>query len=1104
MVIKTINKDNFFVEENEFVNLEHKEFNNLNILSNLGIMERIVSLIKELSEVYEEKIDLIYINSERIHGGYYPIKLSSKFNKVYVLNKFKSTNNELNLKNNILTFGVNNINIMENITKDIDISKKYIIFVEDPKEKIDNDLFENSIILSAVSGTSKNKNSYILSDSNYKIMVPVELRNNFYKEFVYFIDKENSSIINYDNLIHLAMIVKNAGDNFENILKENLEFIDRWTILDTGSTDNTINIIKKVLVGKKKGELYEEPFINFRDSRNRCFELAGTKCKFIVTLDDTYILKENLRKFLITVRGDQFSDSFSLFIKSNDSEYGSNRIIKSESKLRYKYKLHEVIDPKNNMNVIIPKKEAYIFDHRSDYMEKRTFDRKIYDLKVLFEMVEEEPDDSRALYYLGQTFNLLERYDDALKYFLLRIDHKDEGFIQEKIDACFEAARLCNFKLNKPWEECEKLYNRAYELDKSRPDSLYFIGVHYHLEKNFTKAYEYMKKAFELGYPEHCQYSLKPTLSFYYTPKFLAELSFMFNDSITGNKSTDLFLLKNEDDNSVEYYTMKCWHKIFTHINNSNVYKEEKYKNDKPLLVMLSDGGFSKWSGKDILTKGVGGSETFIIEISKYIQKSGEFNVIVFCNCEEEEFYEGVKYKNITEYKSFLKNNKVHSVIISRYPEYLPLTYNETHADTNIYLILHDLIPNGEVIIDSIKLKNIFCLTQYHCDIVSEMFEILKHKVIEFGYGVDIELFSKYNKISKVPYKFIYSSYPNRGLLQLLKMWKKIKERYPSATLHIHSDIHGNWVNKVSKNEMDEIKSLILDLQNSGIVYNGWTSKEKLYENWASSDVWFYPCTFLETFCLTALESAISKTLVITTNLGALKNTVSNRGVLINENLTNEENHEKALEILFHTIDNTIIKNNYILLNYEYAKSLSWENRSMSLVNDFLLKGKGCGGSDKEINNNHEESEQILKNFLNYFNFKLNTNTVKTTTLEIGDGTFLINYLNNIPNTNPYILSFYDNKIVNNIIGNVNINVCNKNDIYIDDKCKYDLIYINSDNNIFSFYENIVLSFKILKQGGILIIGKKYNKEVIDNFIRSFDSQIVVLHNSDRLYIEKK
>ena len=70
------------------------------------------------------------------------------------------------------------------------------------------------------------------------------------------------------------MIVKNAGDSFENILNQNLNIIDRWTILDTGSTDNTIDIIKKVLVGKKKGELFEEPFINFRDSRNRCLDLA--------------------------------------------------------------------------------------------------------------------------------------------------------------------------------------------------------------------------------------------------------------------------------------------------------------------------------------------------------------------------------------------------------------------------------------------------------------------------------------------------------------------------------------------------------------------------------------------------------------------------------------------------------------------------------------------------------------------------------------------------------------------------------------------------------------------------------------------------------------
>ena len=38
-------------------------------------------------------------------------------------------------------------------------------------------------------------------------------------------------------------MVKNGGDQFEEMLLKNLHIIDRWTILDTGSTDKTIEII---------------------------------------------------------------------------------------------------------------------------------------------------------------------------------------------------------------------------------------------------------------------------------------------------------------------------------------------------------------------------------------------------------------------------------------------------------------------------------------------------------------------------------------------------------------------------------------------------------------------------------------------------------------------------------------------------------------------------------------------------------------------------------------------------------------------------------------------------------------------------------------------
>ena len=37
-------------------------------------------------------------------------------------------------------------------------------------------------------------------------------------------------------------------------------------------------------------------------------------------------------------------------------------------------------------------------------------------------------------------------------------------------------------------------------MDKTRPEAMYFIGIHHYLENNKYQAYEYIKKAFEIGY----------------------------------------------------------------------------------------------------------------------------------------------------------------------------------------------------------------------------------------------------------------------------------------------------------------------------------------------------------------------------------------------------------------------------------------------------------------------------------------------------------------------------------------------------------------------------------------------------------------------------
>ena len=157
--------------------------------------------------------------------------------------------------------------------------------------------------------------------------------------------------------------------------------------------------------------------------------------------------------------------------------------------MRYLYKIHEVVQSENNTNVVIPITDSHIMDERFDYMEERTMGRKELDLRLLQEELDEDPKNPRTYYYFAQTYNLLNRQEEAFYWFNKRVEHEVEGFIQEKVDAAFEAARIANFKLNKSWEECEKLYLRAYELDRSRPESLYFIAMHYYLENNKNITY---------------------------------------------------------------------------------------------------------------------------------------------------------------------------------------------------------------------------------------------------------------------------------------------------------------------------------------------------------------------------------------------------------------------------------------------------------------------------------------------------------------------------------------------------------------------------------------------------------------------------------------
>jgi FkbM family methyltransferase len=976
----TFNKKSYQCNPLDYSPFRHDEYNTLKLFPIIGKLERYSGLLYDLAEIVDNPT--LYIFGLK-YSSFMSYECHPHFNKIYIINDNDEIQDLENTITNLSELKIDDkVEIINN--DNLNFNTEQIVFLHQSTSINQNEyinlLLQNKpILLTTFDQTLKDNytHTYKLSNSDYYLYLNDTVHERFLKEFHYYL-KDNE--LDYDNLINLCIMVKNGGDDFKEMLIRNLPIIDRWTILDTGSTDGTLENINNILVGKKKGKLYQEPFINFRESRNRCLELAGMKCKYNLMLDDTYVIEGELRDFLNTVRSDQFADSFSLLIKSNDTEYYSNRITITQYKLRYIYTIHEVIQGHNNVNVVIPSHKSWILDLRSDYMEKRTMDRKRYDLQCLFDMVEEEPDNPRHLYYIAQTYNLLEDYEKAAEWFYKRAFHPNEGFDQEKIDALFEMTRMYNFKLNKPWNECEKWYKLVHEWDPERPEASYFIGIHYYLEGDKQTAFEYMKRGFQIGFPIHRQYSLKPTLSYHFLPKFLAELCYMFNDYELGQKACELFLQHNKPHED-QYQTIVDYYNIFRFANRMEPLQPTPSIPDKKIFAFVADGGFKKWSGSSIVKEGVGGSETYIIEMARYIAKHTDYEVVVFCNCENPEIFENVKYIELDLFFHYVSRLQIEHCVISRFSEYImPAVRGYVN---NIHLVVHDLTMSGNMIPFSNKLKNIFCLTEWHCSYFSSIFKQLSPIVSPLHYGIDFKnfIFREYDK--KIPHSFIYSSFANRGLIVLLKMWPRILQKYPDATLNIFADLNNQWANTHYKEELAEIRRMMNEeyKDDKSITLHGWVSKETLGRYWRMSDVWFYPCKFKETFCLTALEAALSRTFAITNNLAALENTVGDRGVAIDGDVLTQEWQNRAFSALCSYMDSNE-KNLLVEKNYQWALTHSWEAQALKLL-DVVSKStseSNAYNTFSDINNELTDKLLVIENVGRFIGYK---------------GDYITNYISN-------------------------------------------------------------------------------------------------------------
>jgi len=911
-------------------------FETLEIILGLAELERIVGLVVECGIFSKSTLCVV---TGATHGGYIPLKIAPYFKQIIC----NTCNVEVMLQN-IEATGVQNVTFATGSEEPpgaivielyaSDATGEVLVTISEALAPVEpGPVKKNSIKLQRI-GDLGSRSKLI---RNWNIVVAERLVPEFNRHFNRHISDIGELV--WDNLIHFCVMVKNGGPLFQEMLTRNVNagIIDRWTVLDTGSTDGTVAAVTQILGNSgKPGMLFEEPFINFRDSRNRCLDLIDSvgdrrpPCKYILMLDDTYVMQGNLRGFLETVRGDTLANSYSNLVRSNDVEYLSCRVTCAEQNLRYKYTLHEVIQEENNVNVRIPVTGAYgcwIEDKGNDSMTKRTVDRKQYDLQCLFDMLREEPENSRHLYYIAQTYAMLKDYRKAADFFRLRLEHHFTGFIEERNDALLELTRLEHQYLGVSWDICLAGYEQYSVLDPKRPDGHYFIGVHYYNNGDLPKAYDYFKKAFHIGFPRELrQYSLRPTISQHFVPWFLTNLAYGqgLGAPSLGVAAALHFLRESTIATDYEKSLVRDWLAIY------QLVCAVKDSESKKIICFVAPGGFGQWDGNNAGAQGVGigGSETWVIETARCLAAGAE--VYVFCDCIGNSIIDGVHYRKIAHYLDFAGKTRITHCIISRFSEYVPAAL-ASNGTENVHFIMHDIRPSGNIIPVDAKLRTVFCLSEWHKSLFLSQFPQFATITHALNYGVQPCESQSGQNSTAVPASFIYSSFANRGLSTILKIWPQIRKKYSNATLSVFCDLENQWALTNHGPEIALVKKMITDLADEGVHNYGWVSKPCLREHWARAMVWLYPCRFEETFCHTALEAAASKTLAITNGLAALDETAARERTLrISETVGIMECLEKGLDPSGNL---SAVGKKLVDANYQWACEKTWKNQTKNFEN---------------------------------------------------------------------------------------------------------------------------------------------------------------------------
>lgn len=301
--------------------------------------------------------------------------------------------------------------------------------------------------------------------------------------------------------ICLTMIVKNESRIIERLLNSVKDVVDCVSICDTGSQDNTVELIENFLKKNKiPGKVHKEQWRNFGYNRTLSVQLAQkmlADCQF--SLDQTYLLLLDA-DMILEVEPDfskhvLVADSYMVVQENPFISYFNTRLLRASLPwecvgVTHEYWSCSVAGQSEQLDTLF-------IDDREDGGCKD--DKLERDIRLLTQGIKDEPNNARYHFYLAQSHKDSKHYDEAIKWYTKRIEMG--GWYEEVWYSKLSLGDL--YVAKDDWTKAFEWYLEAYEYNPDRAEPLHRIARYYRVHGQKQLAYMFAKHGSKIPYPKN-------------------------------------------------------------------------------------------------------------------------------------------------------------------------------------------------------------------------------------------------------------------------------------------------------------------------------------------------------------------------------------------------------------------------------------------------------------------------------------------------------------------------------------------------------------------------------------------------------------------------